>query len=537
MTATLVERAAPRTPARRPPGPPPVPAGRPWWPVWAAAAAAVLLRLPFVTAPPGPDEGGYLTVAAQWHPGPSLYGAYWVDRPPLLVSIFWVADHAGGIVALRLLGCLAAAVAVLVVGLTAQRIAGRGPAALAAVVAAVLLASPMAGAGPVNGELLAAPFTAGGIALAVLALRPARVPAPATGPTPTRFAVPWAAVGAGASTAAAVLVKQNLVDAAVFGALTWLLAWRWGRISGRRLGGLLASAVAGAAAFTSVVAVWTVAHGTSLGGVWYAMYPFRLRASHVSTVLTSQELQHRLDVMGALWLGSGTPLLMLALAWMVAGPRRRDPVAWGLLGTVGFAVVSILAGGSYWAHYLVELAVPVALGTSLAVRGRPRSTTSLVALVVVTAAVAWSHVLVADNVDPGAVTGSSIARVAHPRDTIISLLGSANTVQTSGLHSPYPYLWSLPARTLDTQKSLLKRVLRGPHAPTWLIASVHGRATRPRHGTLGPVVRADYHRVARMCGRTVYLHDGLRREAPTAHGCHGPSPLTDLAQQWHGAAH
>src|SRR5262245_53224475 len=78
------------------------------------AAASVALRLPFVGRPLSSDEGGFLLVAAQWSPGRSLYGNYWVDRPPLLIAFFDLADDLGGAVALRLMGAVLAAVAVLV---------------------------------------------------------------------------------------------------------------------------------------------------------------------------------------------------------------------------------------------------------------------------------------------------------------------------------------------------------------------------------------------------------------------------------------
>src|SRR6476661_8822439 len=78
-----------------------------------AALLAAVVRLPFLGRPLTSDEGGYLMVAAQWHPGTSLYGDYWVDRPPLLVALFGLADAAGGAVGLRLLGVVVAVGAVL----------------------------------------------------------------------------------------------------------------------------------------------------------------------------------------------------------------------------------------------------------------------------------------------------------------------------------------------------------------------------------------------------------------------------------------
>jgi hypothetical protein len=94
----------------------------------------VLLRLPFVAAPLSPDEGGFLVLARQWHaagPGGSLYGRYWVDRPPLLVATFQLADALGGLTALRLIGALASAITVVAVGATVNRLSGPRPAAWA----------------------------------------------------------------------------------------------------------------------------------------------------------------------------------------------------------------------------------------------------------------------------------------------------------------------------------------------------------------------------------------------------------------------
>src|SRR4051794_24463055 len=77
------------------------------------AGAAALARLPFLTRPLSPDEGGFLMIASQWSPGTSLYGDYWVDRPPLMIGLYQVPVLlGGGAVGVRLLGvaCVAASV-------------------------------------------------------------------------------------------------------------------------------------------------------------------------------------------------------------------------------------------------------------------------------------------------------------------------------------------------------------------------------------------------------------------------------------------
>src|SRR4051794_26400458 len=89
------------------------------------AVFSVVARLPFVAAPAGPDEAGFLQVAHQWAPGGgSLYGSYWVDRPPALITLYQLADVAGGLVPLRLLGCLSVVVTVLATAAAARRLAG-----------------------------------------------------------------------------------------------------------------------------------------------------------------------------------------------------------------------------------------------------------------------------------------------------------------------------------------------------------------------------------------------------------------------------
>ena len=69
--------------------------------VFLAAAVAASVRLLLLTVPLSPDEAGFLLVAQQWHPGTSLYGDYWVDRPPGLIALFGLAPGPTG---LRLLG-------------------------------------------------------------------------------------------------------------------------------------------------------------------------------------------------------------------------------------------------------------------------------------------------------------------------------------------------------------------------------------------------------------------------------------------------
>src|SRR4051794_5272006 len=277
--------------------------------VWVIAATAALVRLPFVAAPAGADEAGFLQVAHQWSPGgSSLYGDYWVDRPPLLLTLFQLADASGGLVALRLLGCLAVAITVVLCARTAGLLSGRRASPWAAVAAAAMLVSPLMGSLEVNGELLAAPFVAAGIAAIVESAR-----------CHGRCRSLVLAASAGAAGVSAMLVKQNIVDVLVFGAVFLLAGARRGTLVGAVQ--KAAAAIAGGVALAGLAAAWTWAHGTSLRGVFDAMYPFRLQAAQVVAGGGSRYASERSITLLTAFVTSGAALL--AVSVLVSTARRR----------------------------------------------------------------------------------------------------------------------------------------------------------------------------------------------------------------------
>ena len=484
----------------------------------AAALAVVLARLPSVDGWLGHDESGYLAVGQQWHAGgTSLYGGYWVDRPPLLITLFRLAAVLGGAVPLRLLGIVAAVVSVLVVGWTARRLAGPRAATWAAVVAAGLPGQPARRRD--DGRRRAARGS-------VRRRRDRRgrrgaerlVPAPGGGGRGL----------AGAAGVAAVLVKQNMLDVLVFGGVAGLLTARY--VGPARLARVAAGVVAGGALAAGATALWTVAHGTSLAGVWFAMYPFRVEAARVMAAhpsLLAGGREHTLLLDAAL---SGLLLVAALLLTGLLRARRDHPssspasglaraVPVALAATVAYDAVSIYLGEGFWSHYLVELAVPLALAAGLAAERRPRAARVTGGLVVASAAAA---VLVAGpHPTPvgGNALGAAIRAVSSPHDTIVTIWGGSDVTHASGLRSPYPYLWYLPARTLDPHVRLLAATLAGRAAPTWFVdwtgTGLHGTNT----SRLTAALRLDYHRVADVHGVKVFLHDGVHRHAPVT----GPS--------------
>lgn len=466
-----------------------------------------------------PDEGGFLVVAHQWHAGgTSLYGDYWVDRPPLLLVCYRIADLLGGLPALRVLGMLAAVATVVLVADTARVAFGRRAATWSAVVAAALMLSPLYGAVDVNGELLAAPFIALGIRAVVEVLD-----------TDDQLRSRLAALTAGAAAVAALLIKQNMADVVVFGAVCWLLAWRTHRLAGRDLLDRVLLAGAGFAAGYASVMLWALAHGSSPAEIYQATYPFRITAAHLIAEGSSQAAGIRLEKLVAAFCWSLVPLLLVVFAATGIRRSRRPAVVWALAAVLAFDVFSVLAGGSYWLHYLVQSVPAVALAAGATSLPAPRTVRAVTALVAASAVVATGSVALRPTATPGTTVGQAIGAAAQPQDTLVLAFGDADILRSSGLTSPYPYLWSIPSRGLDPDLTLLRGLLAGPSAPTWIV--VRGRDFLDRlHDTgTAALVAHRYHRVTRICGRAIYLRTDQHRPVPTpSGGCGGGALIPPL---------
>lgn len=473
-----------------------------------AGVGAAALRMTWAGRGLGSDEAGFLVVAHQWAPGPSLYGRYWVDRPPLLISLYQLADEWGGAIGLRVLGAAAVVLTVLLVGAIARRATGSAAAAaVASVCAAALLASPAAGAYEVNGELLAAPFVASGVLGILLAVT--------AGPDARRQWAGGALAGAGG--VAAVLVKQNMVDVAVVAGIVVLAALVRRRLAiSHLLRSGLAAVLAGAGVVLLVLG-WSLAHGTSVGGVWWAMYPFRLAAAHALAGSPGLAAHHRgLQLAGAAVTSGIVPALVALGLVLGSRGRTRRLEAVVLVAWIGWVAVSILVGGNFWGHYLVQLAVPTALGAGLVAAVRPRVAAAVVVLCLVPAVVSTAVVLTRwPAVPPDERIGRAVGQASRASDTVVVAWGHAEVVRASGLPSPYPSLWSLPTKVLDPDLTGLDRVLRGPEAPTWFVVRGGLRSWGLSTSATATLLHDGYHRVARLCDASVYLRDGLDRPVPT----------------------
>lgn len=479
------------------------------YPVPVAVALTVLARMPGLTRPVRADEAGFLLVAGAWDPRPdSLFGTYWVDRPPPLVAVFAAVDALGGVTTLRLLGALVAGLAVLLAAGVAGTVSGPRATAWTAMLTAALLSNPMIDVVAVKGEQLALPVVLGSMLLTLLAVRRTSWPL---------------AFAAGVAAALAVGLKQNLVTGLVFAGVLLLASWVSGRLPGRTTLVLAVVGLAGAAVPLLTTIGWAEAAGVRLDTLWDTVYGFRVAAAGVIADGAAGAPARRAWLLLAIAVATGMVAVLGGLVVHVRRLWRDDPaVTAAALAVVVTDVASLVAGGSYWQDYLVPLVPAAALCTALVAgrEDRPGRRMRVVVLAAAASACAamafwlvWN--LTGQQEFDEVRTGEAIAAAAEPGDTLVVFGGRADLQRTSGLDSPYPYLWSLPMRTRDPGYADLRALLAGPDAPIWLVEWVELDAWSDEGvAELRQVLDERYVEVGTTCNdQPVYLRRDVDRAA------------------------
>ena len=448
--------------------------------VAALAVLAGAVWLPFAGRPLSPDEGGLLILGGQWSEGASLYGDYFVDRPPLLIALFSLADALGGTPwALRLLGVVAVVATVLLAG-AVGRAASVSPVP-PALTAAVLTTTPMFGGTVVNGELLGLPFLVGGCAAVLMAVRSERW-------------LGWALL-AGLLGACGALVKQSLLDVFVLALVLLLARRRYGA-----LGAVVLAALVTVAAAVGLAA-W---RGTGPGDLWDAVVVFRREAASVIATSATGSTTERLLVLLLALLATAAPLLAAALVRRARG----STLLWPALAVLGWELVVVLAGGSYWLHYLMGL-VPGLVLLAAAAPGLDRLTRTAYALCAASTVVALGWVLVQpiDRAEEPPVAW--LDEHAEPGDTAVVAFGGANILREAGLRSPYPDLWSLPVRVHDPDLADFGAMLSSDARPTWVVVAGASLGTWGVDATAADRVLAEHYSLVATAGEwTIYRSEG-----------------------------
>lgn len=482
--------------------------------VAAATVLVVALRLPFLRDLPYTDEGGLLVVARHWHSGgPFLYGDVFVDRPPLLLVFFRVCAALGGILPVRAFGLGLVVVAVAAAFWAGSILAGRRGACTAAVVTAALLADTALGSREVNAETVALPLTLLASACFLESVR--------RSPGVHRR---WL-VGGGFLAVCALLVKQNLADALLFGlALVIGSALAGGRRRDATSG--VRWLVLGAAAPLMATLVWAVTATPGLPTLGYTLYGFRIEGSQTLLAGRTAAEGVRLDLLLRASVVSGLIPLVVASLWLLRRSLVRDPVCVALLVMLGSGVVGVMGGGYYWTHYLLGLVPVTAMLTARAAGAadRPRLLAVLVAATVVASLVSTTSALRSRTPAAETWVGGTAAwmkSLQRPGDSMIVLYGEAALYDATRLRPAYPYIWTLPMRVRDPRLTALRALLSGPRAPTFVLTPSPLDAWNiDPEGHTRQVIDRFYRQVAEVCGSPVYLRRGVdRRVPPSRSGC------------------
>lgn len=482
--------------------------------VGAAMLFVVALRLLFLRDLPYTDEGGLLVVARQWHSGgPFLYGDLFVDRPPLLLVFFRACAALGGILPVRVLGIGLVVVAVAAAAWAGSVLAGRRGAGTAAVVTAALLADTVLGTREVNAETVGLPLTLLASACFLEGNR-----------SSTGARRRWLVVG-GFLAVCALMVKQNLADALVFGlalVLVSVLAGSRRRDAVTDLGWLLV----GSAVPLLAMLVWAVTATPGLSALGYTLYGFRIQGGQALLAARTASQGIRLHALLRASVVSGLLPLLAASLWLLRRRLVRDPVGLALLVMLASATVGVAGGGYYWSHYLLGL-VPVTVLLTARAAGatdRPRLLALLVAATVVSSLVSATTAFRSRTPAGETWVGGTAAwmkTLRRPGDSMVVLYGEASLYDATRLRPAYPYLWTLPMRVRDPRLTALRALLSGPDAPTFVLTPSPLDAWNiDPAGLTEHVIHRFYRRIADPCGSPVYLRRGVdRRLPPPTSGC------------------
>jgi 4-amino-4-deoxy-L-arabinose transferase-like glycosyltransferase len=450
----------------------------------AAAALAVLVRLPFFGAPLTADEGGYGEAARLWDRGATLYRDIWVDRPQGLELIFRSVLQIGSSTdTLRAAAAVVGALSVLATMLLAYRLTARRTTALACgLLMATFGASPFIESFTLAGELLAS-LAAILSLLAFAAYQRSRAPV-------------WL-VAAGLASGCAVMVKQSGFDAAL--AIVVYAAWTERRRALRPTAILVVSAAA------PVVAGLLAA--VSLHRWWFAVVGYRGSGDS----LVTGSFVHRLNLLeqslGPAAKGLGLLVLLAAIGWIGSPLLAR---IW-----LGAAVLGVLGGGNFHFHYYLQLVPPLAILAGAGVDRLLVRRERLLALACTAAAIAtvaltvpvmfddaraqakeiWPH-------DPHLQHDAAVVRYvkAHtrPGQKILVVWAAADVYFLADRAPVIPYMWlrniqAIPGALGDAQRALAAKEAA-------LVVESQDPDKADPSGRTDAILAAGYRRVATVDG-------------------------------------
>lgn len=482
--------------------------------ILAGALVAALLRIPFLWAGLGMDEGGYAHVVQQWSRGAGLYGEAWLDRPQGLLLTYrfllWLNDDGWTI---RLGAVLAGLAITVLVGLIGWLLVGRRAGVIAAGLYAVVGVAPNIEGFTLNGELLASVPATLAVTAALLWRR--------------YWSAGWL-VAAGLAAGIAVTMKQSGLDGMIVGLVVVLLRKR----SERRLAVLPPVLFLGASAIPVGL---SALHGWHLGWreYWTALVGYQFAALGGSAAGPAARWAEFTGSLGrpaqdltvvvvaavaGLWLLRGSsrqahpaqPAQPTRLAWSAQPTRLARSARPVLLAWLGGAMLGVHLGGSYWPHYYVQLLPPLTVLAAAAIAAirRPRLRTAaavtallpqlvwLAALVPATAPERQQRIPYYRLACRDERIAAAIQAETAPNERIFVLVSQSNIYFLAQRTTDYPYLWGKPIEKIPDALPRLRTMLDGPDRPALIVLNSDPKKV-DRSGKLHQII-ADHYRVRRV---------------------------------------
>jgi hypothetical protein len=329
----------------------------------------------------------------------------------------------------------------------------------------------------------------------------------------------------------AVAMKQNLAGGLAFGAVLLVASLLRRDLAPRLAAKLTGAGLAGAAVPVLGLLVWAEVNGVRVASMWEAIYGFRTDAFDVITRGHMSAPLSRVRDLLLLFVGSG--LGVLIVVFLVSVRRAfsvRPAVTAAVVAMLAVDVAGIVLGGSYWTPYLVALLPATVLCVALVLASGSLERLLKASVVFAAGASAllltyfgFTHVTGRSESTHATYSGRAVGEVAQSGDTIVVLYGAPEVVRASGLDSPYPYLWSLPVRTLDPDLALLRATVKGDDAPEWIVqrSGLNAWGLDDRR-QLRDLLRSKYVVSGRACERRVWRLETAQRPALPRVDCRRP---------------
>jgi 4-amino-4-deoxy-L-arabinose transferase-like glycosyltransferase len=389
-------------------------------------------------------------------------------------------------------------------GIVVREVAGDTAARLAAMICAVVSATPVLEGYAANTELLSGAVSAAGLAVGVLALSKRR-------PNALFF-------GSGLLAGVALSLKQSGFDGVV-SLLVWLSL---GLVFCTARRGAALKAIASLVAGLMTVLGALMLHGALTGWSrwWSAVVGYRLKTQSAFTGADWSNLAATAPY-AAVVLATSAFLAVMGVGTVTRGLRHRvstslTPGSVVLVMWLGSATMAFLIGGGFWRHYWLLLAAPLSAlaGVGLSQLPRLRHVMLAATLLPCLAITAWVYAGDPANLnlraahDHHAVVDELVAQWfnAHrqPGQNLYVLCASAGVYADAHQDPGYPYLWLIEVhRGANAQNRLVKYLgdpTRGPH----FIAEYQRPSTCDSSGRVDRILRRSYRPVAAVGNVTMF---------------------------------